>query len=615
MTRIAVMVAVALSGSLLSGCQTLTSTSNQNPPAIQSLDIVSSNELANQQAEALFEALFNESVMASPEYQTYLGLKSNQDQWDDYSPQGIEQDHQRSKAQLARLLAFDPSQLTGQTQISYQLLKQRLEHQIATYEFRYHSYPVTQMYGFQSGTPAFLINQHNITNEADALAYISRLKGIEKRFADGIEQLMLREQQGVIAPEFTFDYALNDSKNVISGAPFDAGQDSPLWADFKKKVKALKLPETRQQALFAQAETALTEEVQRGYQQLIAFLSAQQQRAQGNYGSWHLPNGEAYYQLRLKQMTTTDLSAAQIHQLGLAEVARIHAEMQQIMDKVGFNGDLQAFFEFMRTDPQFYLSSDKAGRDQYIAQATAVINDFEARLDEVFNIKPKAPLKVKRVEPFREKSAGKAFYQRPALDGSRPGVYYANLYKMDEMPTYQLEALAFHEGIPGHHMQLAIAQELQDLPKFRRLGGYTAYSEGWGLYSEYLPKEMGYYQDPYSDFGRLAMELWRACRLVVDTGIHQQRWSREQAIDYLATNTPNPHGDVVKAIERYFVMPGQATAYMVGMLRILELRQQAKNQLGDKFSLPHFHDAILANGPVPLDVLEQQVDQYILINL
>jgi uncharacterized protein (DUF885 family) len=236
---------------------------------------------------------------------------------------------------------------------------------------------------------------------------------------------------------------------------------------------------------------------------------------------------------------------------------------------------------------------------------------MKARLDTLFLVKPQADLVVKAVEPFREKSAGKAFYQRPAPDGSRPGTYYANLYTMKAMPVYQMEALAYHEGIPGHHMQIAIAQELQGIPKFRRFGGYTAYTEGWGLYAELIPKEIGLYDNPYSDFGRLAMELWRACRLVVDTGIHAKKWTREEAINYLKLNTPNPESDIVKAIERYIVMPSQATAYKVGMLKILELRERAKETLGEKFDIREFHDAVLKQGPLPLTVLEGQVDIWI----
>lgn len=305
------------------------------------------------------------------------------------------------------------------------------------------------------------------------------------------------------------------------------------------------------------------------------------------------------------------MSADTIHQLGLDEVARIHGEMRAIMDKVGFKGDLKAFFEFMRQNEGFYFPDNDAGRRAYLREATALIDNMNSRLDEVFKVKPKAPLIVKQVEAFREKSAGKAFYNQPSADGSRPGTYYANLYDIMAMPKYQMEALAYHEGIPGHHMQIAIAQELEGLPSFRRFGSYTAYIEGWGLYSEYFPKEMGLYSDPYSDFGRLAMELWRSCRLVVDTGIHAKKWTREQAIAYYMDNTPNAESDAVKMVERHIVMPSQATAYKVGMNKILALRAYAKEVLGERFDIRAFHTLVLQNGPLPLDVLEQEVKDWV----
>ncbi|MEO0700050.1 MAG: DUF885 domain-containing protein, partial [Pseudomonadota bacterium] len=277
------------------------------------------------------------------------------------------------------------------------------------------------------------------------------------------------------------------------------------------------------------------------------------------------------------------------------------------MAKVGFEGTLNEFFEYTRTgDPFFYET-----REAYLADAQAKLDEIDARLPAFFGRLPKAPMIIKPVEAFRERSAGKAFYQSPAPDGSRPGTYYVNLYNLRSMSKNELEALAYHEGKPGHHLQRALQTELDGLPAFRRFGGFTAYTEGWGLYSEELGKDMGFYQDPYSDFGRLGMELWRACRLVVDTGIHSKRWSREDAIQYLKDNTPNPEGDIVKAIERYIVMPGQATAYMVGKLKIMELRAMAREELGADFDIRGFHDAILINGPVPLSILEENIKAWV----
>jgi uncharacterized protein (DUF885 family) len=286
--------------------------------------------------------------------------------------------------------------------------------------------------------------------------------------------------------------------------------------------------------------------------------------------------------------------------------------MKEIMKKVHFKNDnLQDFFAFMRTDKQFYYPNTAEGKEAYRVKAVKIIDDMKKELDKLFLTKPKADIVVMPVEAFREKSAGGAFYEEPAIDGSRPGRYYINLYNMADQATYQMEALAYHEGIPGHHMQIAIAQELKGIPKFRMHGGNTAYVEGWGLYSEKLPKEIGFYQDPYSDFGRLAMELFRAARLVVDTGIHRKHWTREQALAYFKENTPNPEGDNKKEIERYIVWPSQATGYKIGMNKIMELRENAKKKLGDKFDLREYHDVVLTSGPVPMNILEEMVNTWV----
>lgn len=339
------------------------------------------------------------------------------------------------------------------------------------------------------------------------------------------------------------------------------------------------------------------------YQRLLAEMKRQQAMAPTDDGVWRLPQGEEYYAALLASYTTTDLTADEIHNIGLREVDRIHTEMRAIMAQVGFEGSLQDFFEHTRTGDEFFYET----REEYLADAQAAIDRLAERMPEFFGTLPTDPLVIKPVEAFREKSAGKAFYQRPAPDGSRPGTYYVNLYNLRDMSKNELEALAYHEGLPGHHLQLSIQTQLGDLPAFRRFGGVTAYSEGWGLYSEELGKDMGFYTDPYSDFGRLGMELWRACRLVVDTGIHSKRWSREEAIQYLTDNTPNPEGDIEKAIERYITTPGQATAYMIGKLKIMELRERARGELGDDFDIRGFHDAILTSGPVPLSIMEENV--------
>jgi uncharacterized protein (DUF885 family) len=508
-------------------------------------------------------------------------------------------------------MALDVDQLDEQSKLSWQLMSERLKRSINDFKWRHHNYPVNQMFGLHSRVASLLINQHRISDTEDAKAYISRLNGLPTLFEQLVVNLNIRAEKGIIAPKFVYPYVINDSENIIKGAPFDDGEPSTLLADFSGKVEALEVDESVKQELIAEATTALLQSVKPAYQNLVAGLKKLEAQADTKDGAWKFPEGEAFYNNALARTTTTDMTAEQIHQIGLDEVERIHGEMRVIMEKVGFDGTLQEFFVHMRDNDDFVYPSTEEGRQRYLSEATALIDNMKDRLDELFITKPKADLTVKAVEAFREKSAGKAFYQQPSMDGTRPGIYYANLYDMASMPTYQMEALAYHEGIPGHHMQIAIAQELEGVPKFRRFGRYTAYTEGWGLYSELVPKEIGLYEDPYSDFGRLAMELWRACRLVVDTGIHAMKWTREEGIDYYVSNTPNAKADAVKMVERHVVMPSQATAYKIGMIKILDLREKAKTEMGDAFDIREFHDVVLENGPVPLTVLEQYVDKYI----
>jgi len=559
-----------------------------------------------------FETKFEDGVARSPQFQTALGRDTNADQWNDPSEAFALEGYEISLRELWDMRAsFDTTALNTDAALSYRLFEYQAEARATGFPFRNYSYTFNQMFGPQSRLPAFLINQHQIGDVADAEAYIARLNGMEPLFAELVTQTDEAFARGIHPPKFVYAHVIRDAENLITGAPFDDGEPSTLLADFSGKVEALHLDDAEQARLITAARDALTGSVEPAYQNLITVMRRHEANASTDDGVWKLPDGAAYYASRLRNYTTTDLSADEIHEIGLREVARIHDEMRIIMTQVEFDGTLSEFMEFMRTDPQFYYTNDDAGRERYLAEATQIVADMRARLDELFITQPEADIIVKRVEEFRERSAGKAFYQRPAPDGSRPGTYYANLYDMAQMPIYQMEALAYHEGIPGHHMQIAIAQELGDVPSFRRFGGYTAYSEGWGLYAEWAPKEMGFYADPYSDFGRLAMELWRAARLVVDTGLHHKRWTREEAIAYLLENTPNPEGDATRAIERYIVMPGQATAYMIGKLKLIELRDRAEDALGEDFDVRAFHDVILAGGAMPLAILEERVDAWI----
>lgn len=565
-------------------------------------------------ANAFFDRVFDREVDRDPVRAALLGLKTGYDQWTDLSDEHVQQEMEITKNNLDSLKQFNIDLLDEQTKISYKLFEKDANQKINNFKWRFHDYPVNQMGGSHVDLPTFLINVHLISNKSEAEAYISRLSKMNALFDQMITNLKVREEKNIIPPKFVFPMVMNDCKNVISGQPFDKSATiNPLMEDFTKKVNALKdIDDKEKKELTARASEVLLTSVKPAYEKLMAYWTVLEKKSNADDGAWKLPDGNAFYDAALKQTTTTNLTADEIHEIGLKEVERIHNEMRKIMKVVNFKSDnLQEFFDFMRTDKQFYYPNTAEGKEAYRVKAVKIIDDMKVELDKLFLTKPKADCVVKPVEAFREKSAGGAFYEDPAPDGSRPGRYYINLYNMADQATYQMEALAYHEGIPGHHMQIAIAQELKGVPKFRMHGGNTAYVEGWALYSEKVPKEIGFYQDPYSDFGRLAMELFRAARLVVDTGIHRKKWTREKALAYFKENTPNPEGDNKKEIERYIVWPSQATGYKIGMIKILELRENAKQKLGDKFDIREFHDVVLTSGPVTLDVLEEMVTAWV----
>ena len=555
-----------------------------------------------------FESYFNDKVDRSPMYQTRLGIKKDYDKWDNISPEEDTLEIKIAKDALQWIKdSIDIEFLNDHSKLSYRLFKQNLENQIKDFKYRLYNYPVNQMHGYQSRIPAFLINMHKVDSKKDAEDYITRLTGIKDLFNQLEKNLIERELEGIMPPQFVYYHVIDDSKNIISGVPFNGTDSSALFIDIINKVNKLNIAESEKREIINQSEIALREYVAPAYRSLIKLLKNQLSKAEETDGVWKWSNGLEFYANALKRTTTTEMTFEEIHLLGLSEVKRIHKEMNKIKKEVGFEGSLKAFFNELKENDIYYYPQSKLGKKEYMQRASQIIEEMKLRLDELFLRKPKADMIVKAVEKFREKSAGKAFYQRPAPDGSRPGTYYANMYKMKMMPKYQMEALAYHEGIPGHHMQLAIAQELENIPKFRKYGGYTSYIEGWGLYSEYLPKELGFYSDPYSDFGRLAMELWRSCRLVVDTGIHSKQWTRQEGIDYYTSNTPNDLLDCIKMVERHIVMPSQATAYKIGMNKILDLRARAKKEMKEKFDIRVFHDEILKEGALPLSVLEERI--------
>ena len=562
---------------------------------------------------AFFDAYDKAQLARSPQFQSYRGIKTDYDKWDDNSDAAEIRDHDADVQALADMRArFAGKPLSDASKLSYRLFEKVVARREAGFKYRHNRYVFDQMNGAQSAYPAFLVNIHQVTSKSDAQAYVARLQGLGAALDQDVAVGEARAGRGVMPPKWVYPFVIQDARNTIAGAPFDAsGADSPLLADLKAKVGKLDIAQADKDALIASGTQALRTSVKPAYERLIAAMIAQEKRAGTIDGIWRFKDGADYYTASLGSYTTTSMTAAEIHALGLAQVARIHGEMMGIAKATGFKGDLRAFLAFMRGNKSFVLPDGEAGRAEYLKRADAALAELTPKLPQYFHSLPKSPLVVKAVEPFREKSAGKAFYQSPAEDGSRPGTYYVNLYRMADMPTIEIEPLAYHEGLPGHHLERANSTELKNVPAFRKFGGFTAYSEGWGLYSEKLAKEMGQYKDPYNDFGRLQLELHRAIRLVVDTGIHDKRWSRETAITYLTANSADPTGGIQKAIERYTVYPGQATAYMVGRLKISELRDRAQKALGAKFDIRDFHAVVLSTGAVPLDILEENVDAWI----
>ena len=564
-------------------------------------------------ARQFFESVFQDSVLDSPEFQASLGYKSNYDKWDDITWQASRQRAYRAKDDLDYLEKnIDFDKLDENTKISYRLMVKRLQRKIDNDNFIFHNYLITHRGGKHSSIPSFLINYHRIDEEQDVKDYISRLRNVEPLMDDLILQLKLRQDVKKIAPAFVFPQAIKTSENIISGYPFEeTKKQNVIYEDFMKKLNALEMSDALKLRYQSEMEAVLVTIVNYSYRKLITFLEEQQKLADNNHGVWKFEDGEEYYQHTLDGYTTLGLTAQEIHEIGLSEVERIHGEIYEIMEKVNFDGTLKEFFDFMREDDQFYYPEGPEGRQMYLDQVQVVVDTLSNRIEELFYGLPSIPLQVKPVEAYREASAGIAFYQRGQADGSRPGTYYANLYRMRDMPIYKLENLAYHEAIPGHHMQISIQLEVEDMPSFRKYGGYSVFAEGWALYSETLPKEIGLYKDPYSDFGRLSGELWRACRLVVDTGVHHYKWTREEGIEYYMNNTANPEGDCIGMVERHIVWPGQAVSYKIGMIKVQELRAYAEKELGDKFSIQEFHDIVLRNGSVTMDILEDIVYSWV----
>jgi uncharacterized protein (DUF885 family) len=562
-----------------------------------------------------YERVFAEFILQEPEAISSLGLLPPALDWmadelGDYSPAKQQRLQAKLKRDLATLREYDRASLADP--LSYDTLESFLLTQVEGEPYKLHDYPLNQLFGVQSNLPTFMATQHRVVNATSARDYVKRLQAFPRVVGEVMQGLQAREQAGIIPPAFVVEKVLSEMRGFV-GKP---ARDNILYTALAEKIgKAAKpLSDAERQEVLAQAESVIQSQVYPAYQRWIDYYSALQPKAQarGNTGAWALPQGEAYYAWEVKQHTTTSMSAEDIHQLGLREVARIGAEMDSILKGQGLSeGSIgERVRQIGERADQLYPDTE-AGRQQILADYQAMIDHIDAKLGSAFHVRATQPVKVERIPVFKEATSPGAYYNPPALDGSRPGVFYANLRSVKEIPRFGMRTLAYHEAVPGHHFQLSIQQKIEGVPTFRKLLPVTAYAEGWALYAERLASELGFQPTPLDELGRLQGEVFRAVRLVVDTGMHAKRWSREQAIDYMVAQTGMPDTDVVAEIERYLVNPGQALAYKVGMNVILDLREEAKRELGARFQLARFHDTVLTGGALPMPLLQQRVRAWI----
>lgn len=509
---------------------------------------------------------------------------------------------------LKELTAIGDSARAPSQQLSRDILAWTLQQQVLGEAFLWHDYPLNQLMAIHNTLPEYLINQHPLRNDRDVDFYLERLAQFPVAFAGTIEVVRHRAEQGVLPPRFAIEKTLRDVNLFIADAP----ADNPLTRQFAARADHLgTVSAARRANLSEQLAAAVATHVQPAYRDLADFLETLLEAQPHSHGVWALPDGDAYYRWLLRGHTTTDLGPAEIHDLGLAEVARIEADMHAILCAEGYcDGTVGARMDALNNEPRFLFEDSEAGRAAILDAYRLIVEEAASRTVEFFHPGPEVAIEVLRVPEFREASAFGAYYMRPAVDGSRPGRFFANLRNVDEHPRFGLRTLAYHEAIPGHHLQIT-RQQAADIPEFRRNLSLHAYSEGWALYAEKLALEMGLHEDPFDNLGRLRGELFRAVRLVVDTGMHHHRWTREQGIDYMRRITGMPMSDVEAEIERYLVIPGQACAFKVGMMRIEAMRARAEAALGQAFDIRDFHAVILDQGPMPLAILDRVVDRWI----
>jgi uncharacterized protein (DUF885 family) len=561
--------------------------------------------VANEAFDRLAEEYFEEMLALNPTLASSIGDPRYNDR---YEVSFSEENRRRSQLLYAKYAAalseIDTSSLDAERALSAEILRRNLERSLRGLEFPSHLQPLNQFYNFASsfvqlGSGGGI---HPFKTVKDYDDFLSRVDGFVEGVDVAIAQMRRGVEAGVVQPRVLMEKALPQIEAHIVSDP----EQSLFYGPIRRFPETVSAEE--RERLTREYTAAIRDRIVPAYARLHGFVRDEYlPRTRATVGLSELPNGRAWYEHLVRTTTTTDLTPDEIHEIGLAEVQRIHREMESVMRTVGFEGDLQAFFAFVRDDARFKFSS----REEMLAEYRAAQTRIDASTDRLFDVKPKADYEIRPVEPFRERSAAGGSYMAASVDGSRPGVFYLNTYNAHERSRNGMESLLLHEGSPGHHFQISIQRELESLPRFRRFGGVTAYSEGWGLYAESLGKELGLYTDPYQYYGALSAELWRAIRLVIDTGIHAKGWTREQALEYARQNSSQSETSRISEVERFIAIPSQALAYKIGQLKITELRRRAEQTLGPNFDIKAFHRAVLEDGPLPLDVLEQKIDRWI----
>lgn len=567
-------------------------------------------------ANNFYNRAFLKYILKSPEQLTAMGMleqigfEGHNAKWDDDTIAAGDAQFEELQEIMASMRLYSDEELSESELISKKIVMELLGNPEQQKKFRFHGYPVNQISGLQISIPRFLDTFHRVKTPEHAENYIARLSKIDTKLEQNMEGLLVREEMGIIPPTFVIDKSLEIMQEFVD----QPAQENVLFVSFQEKMEESEsIDEQQRRDFLAQALEEINSTVYPAYRSYIDYFTALRAKSTPDAGVWKFPDGREFYDYMLKVNTTTNMTADEVHRVGLAEVERIQGEMLEIFAAEGYDTSLgfSKLINDLAKEDRFYFSDSGEGRDQILADYEAIIEEIDAGLERAFKSRPKAAVEVRRVPEFSEKTSAGAYYTGPSMDGSRPGIFYANLYDIKATPKYGMRTLAYHEAVPGHHYQIATQRELEGVPQFRKQAGFTAYSEGWALYAERVAWELGFQEDPYDNLGRLQAELFRGVRLVVDTGIHSKRWTREQAIEYMLTNTGMAESDVVSEIERYIVWPGQATAYKVGMMEILRLREEAMTALGDKFDVRDFHEVVLKNGPVPLHVLRELVMKYI----